>query len=40
LTELKYSKIAAMEFLPIGDAVAELRVAREMALRVGAEASA
>jgi len=32
LAELKYNKIAAMEFLPIGDPVAELRAAREMAL--------
>lgn len=40
LAELNYRKIAAMEFLPIGDPVAELRAARELALRTGAAASA
>lgn len=37
LTELKYDRIVAMEFLPLGDPVEELRKAREMAL--GAEYS-
>lgn len=32
LAELKYDRIVAMEFLPQGDAVEELRMAREMAL--------
>jgi hydroxypyruvate isomerase len=32
LAELKYSRIAAMEFLPLGDPVAELRAAREFAM--------
>jgi hydroxypyruvate isomerase len=32
LAELKYSRIAAMEFMPIGDPVAELRAAREFAI--------
>jgi len=35
LAELKYDKIVAMEFLPTGDPVSELRKAREMALRAG-----
>jgi hydroxypyruvate isomerase len=35
LRELKYNRMVAMEFLPIGDPVAELREAREMALRAG-----
>lgn len=35
LAELRYDKIVAMEFLPTGDAVSELRTAREMALRAG-----
>ena len=35
LTELKYDRIAAMEFLPIGDPVQELRSAREFAIRSG-----
>lgn len=33
LRELKYDRMVAMEFLPIGDPVEELRAAREMALR-------
>ena len=33
LLELKYDRIVAMEFLPIGNPVEELRKAREMALR-------
>jgi hydroxypyruvate isomerase len=33
LAELKYNYVVAMEFLPLGDPVTELRVAREMALR-------
>lgn len=33
LRELKYDRMIAMEFLPIGDPVEELRAAREMALR-------
>ena len=37
LAELNYRKIAAMEFLPTGDPVTELRMAREMALRTGRE---
>lgn len=32
LAELKYNRIAAMEFLPTGDAVAELRTARQFAM--------
>jgi hydroxypyruvate isomerase len=32
LVELKYNHVVAMEFLPLGDPVEELRVAREMAL--------
>jgi hydroxypyruvate isomerase len=32
LAELKYHRIAAMEFLPTGDPVAELRAAREFAM--------
>ena len=32
LAQLNYQKIVAMEFLPTGDAVRELRAAREMAL--------
>jgi len=32
LAELKYNRIAAMEFLPTGDPVAELRAARQFAL--------
>jgi hypothetical protein len=32
LAELKFSRIAAMEFMPIGDPVAELRAAREFAI--------
>jgi len=33
LRELKYDRMVAMEFLPIGDAIEELHAAREMALR-------
>ena len=33
LRELKYDRMVAMEFLPTGDPVGELRAAREMALR-------
>src|SRR6185437_3353728 len=33
LAELKYDRMVAMEFLPTGDPVEELRAAREMALR-------
>jgi hydroxypyruvate isomerase len=33
LVELKYSRMVAMEFMPLGDGVAELRTAREQALR-------
>ena len=36
LTELNYVNMVAMEFLPSGDPVAQLRAAREMALRTGA----
>ncbi|HXU13795.1 MAG TPA: TIM barrel protein [Terriglobales bacterium] len=32
LVELKYNHVVAMEFLPLGDPVEELRLAREMAL--------
>jgi hydroxypyruvate isomerase len=34
LVELKYDKIVAMEFMPQGDAVEELRKAREMAEKI------
>jgi hydroxypyruvate isomerase len=37
LTELNYKEIVAMEFLPTSDPVSQLRSAREMALRIGAE---
>jgi hydroxypyruvate isomerase len=37
LTELKYNKIVAMEFMPLGDPIEELRAAKEMALSSGAE---
>jgi len=33
LRDLKYDRMVAMEFLPTGDPVEELRAAREMALR-------
>ena len=33
LAELKYNRIAAMEFLPTGDGVEQLRKAKEMAIR-------
>lgn len=36
LAQLNYNRIVAMEFLPLGDPVAELRHAREVALEVGA----
>jgi len=36
LAELNYQEIVAMEFLPTGDPVEQLRAAREMALRAGA----
>jgi hydroxypyruvate isomerase len=36
LAELKYDRMVAMEFLPSGDPVFQLRAAREMALRAGA----
>jgi hydroxypyruvate isomerase len=35
LRELNYNRMVAMEFHPIGDAVEELRRAREQALRIG-----
>lgn len=35
LRELEYDRVVAMEFLPIGNPVEELRVARDMALSVG-----
>jgi hydroxypyruvate isomerase len=35
LARLKYDRVAAMEFLPTGDAVQSLRTAREMAIRAG-----
>ncbi len=35
LRELNYKEIVAMEFLPTGDVVSQLRAAREMALRAG-----
>jgi hydroxypyruvate isomerase len=35
LAELKYDRIAAMEFLPTGDPVAELRAARQFAVESG-----
>jgi hydroxypyruvate isomerase len=35
LAQLKYDRIVAMEFIPIGDPVAELSHAREMALKLG-----
>ncbi len=39
LVELKYDHFVAMEFLPAGDAVTELRTAREMAMRFTGEDS-
>ncbi|MGC2829289.1 MAG: TIM barrel protein [Candidatus Acidiferrum sp.] len=36
LAELGYHRHVAMEFLPLGDPVAELRAAREMAMKFGA----
>ncbi len=38
LAELNYSHNVAMEFLPLGDPVAELRAAKEQALRAGKSA--
>jgi hydroxypyruvate isomerase len=38
LAQLKYNRMIAMEFLPLGDAVTELRIAREQALRVAGSA--
>lgn len=35
LAELKYNRIAAMEFIPKGDGVEELRKAKELAMRAG-----
>jgi hydroxypyruvate isomerase len=35
LAQLKYDRMVAMEFHPLGDAVTELRTAREQALRAG-----
>jgi len=35
LRQLKYDRVVAMEFLPLGDPVEELRAARAMALRSG-----
>jgi hydroxypyruvate isomerase len=35
LAQLKYDRIVAMEFKPLGDEVTELRTAREQALRFG-----
>jgi hydroxypyruvate isomerase len=35
LAQLNYREIVAMEFLPTGDAVSQLRLARERALKVG-----
>ena len=35
LAQLRYSRIAAMEFLPTGDPVGKLRAAREMAIKAG-----
>jgi hydroxypyruvate isomerase len=37
LVELNYAGVVAMEFLPEGDPVAQLRSAREMALRAGTD---
>jgi hydroxypyruvate isomerase len=37
LAELNYTGVLAMEFHPSGDPVAQLRAAREMALRAGRE---
>jgi hydroxypyruvate isomerase len=36
LGQLKYDRMVAMEFMPLGDEVTELRTAREQALRFGA----
>lgn len=35
LAQLKYDRMVAMEFMPLGDEVTELRTAREQALRFG-----
>jgi hydroxypyruvate isomerase len=40
LGELNYSHLVAMEFRPSGDPLTQLRAAKEMALRAGAEGSA
>ncbi len=40
LAKLNYNRMVAMEFLPLGDAVAELRHAREEALEIGAQPAA
>ena len=37
LAELKYSRYVAMEFMPLGEPVATLRAAREMAMRLAAK---
>jgi hydroxypyruvate isomerase len=39
LSELNYTGVIAMEFHPSGDAITQLRAAREMALRAGHEVS-
>jgi hydroxypyruvate isomerase len=39
LGELRYSGVAAMEFLPTADPVMKLRAAREMALQSSREAT-
>ena len=38
LVQLKYNRMVAMEFIPLGDEVSELRTAREQALRVAGSA--
>jgi len=38
LAELNYTGVVAMEFHPTGDPIAQLRAARDMALRAGSEA--
>jgi hydroxypyruvate isomerase len=35
LAQLKYDRVVAMEFMPLGDPVAELSHAREVALKLG-----
>lgn len=39
LAELKYRKMVAMEFLPTGEPISQLRTAREMALRAGSRSA-